>query len=138
MTTHGHSRKNAHTRTYNIWEGLSKRCDNTKNHAYKYYGAKGIFVCEKWQDFVGFLDDMGECPPNMSLDRINGNDGYYKENCRWSDRNTQARNRSNVKKISAFGYEMTIPEWSEKTGLSYYTIYLRLRKGIAPEEALKK
>jgi hypothetical protein len=77
---------------------MMNRCNNTKIYAYKNYGARGITVCERWANkkdgFPNFLKDMGKCPgQEYSLDRINNNLGYYKENCKWSTRKEQARNR---------------------------------------------
>lgn len=135
-TKHGHSKRSAHTRTYTIWEGLYKRCRVPTNQAYKYYGGRGIDMCDRWLSFENFLADMGECPAGLSLERVDNERSYEQDNCTWATRTEQARNRRGVKHISAFGQTMTIPEWAEKTGLSYYTIYLRLRKGSTPEEAI--
>ena len=77
--THGKSR----TSTYNIWSVLHQRCNNPKCKEYPSYGQRGIKICKEWEDsFDNFLKDMGERPAGHSLDRINNNDGYYKENCR--------------------------------------------------------
>jgi hypothetical protein len=83
-----------HTRTYEIWCGMKKRCENENSSEYFRYGGKGIRVCEKWQTFEGFLDDMGIAPEGMSLDRKKSDRDYCKDNCRWADAKTQTRNRS--------------------------------------------
>lgn len=138
VKTHGHARYKNHSPTYKVWAGMKKRCSTPSMSAYKYYGGRGISVCERWNNFENFLEDMGEKPEGMSLDRIDHDGNYEPSNCRWASIETQMRNRRNVKLITAFGESMTIPEWSEKTGLSYYTIYMRLRTGCSPEEAITR
>lgn len=82
------------TRTYNIWKGIKKRCYNVKDHAYSRYGGAGILMCDEWKSsFESFLSDMGDCPEGLTIDRINGSDGYHKDNCRWATYTAQARNR---------------------------------------------
>lgn len=90
-STHGLSK----SRTYSIWSGVIKRCTNRNAHAYHRYGGRGITVSKRWLKFENFLQDMGQCPSEkLSLDRINPNRGYYKNNCRWADGFTQAINNS--------------------------------------------
>jgi hypothetical protein len=88
--THGLSKKPI----YKTWHGMMQRCSNPKNISYKYYGARGIKVCESWKKFENFYKDMGDKPcENLSLDRVDSNGDYSKENCRWTDWITQANNR---------------------------------------------
>lgn len=72
---------------------MLQRCNNPKNPNYQKYGAVGVTVCERWKVFTNFLEDMGERPDGMSLDRVDPHLGYSPENCRWATAITQARNR---------------------------------------------
>lgn len=78
---------------HSSWVGMWQRCTNPNNAAWKYYGGRGIAVCERWRDFENFLEDMGEKPPGLSLDRVDVNGNYCKENCRWATRAQQSQNR---------------------------------------------
>jgi hypothetical protein len=90
---HGHAYPEK-TRTYNIWRSMKQRCSNPKNKAYKYYGGRGIKVCDRWlHSFEKFLEDMGEVTPGLSIDRRNNNGNYEPRNCRWADASTQMKNR---------------------------------------------
>lgn len=95
LTTHGYGG----TKIYCAWKNMIDRCYNPRNNHYQYYGARGITVCDEWLNSVeAFARDMGLPPsPRHSLDRINNDLGYYKENCRWATATEQSRNRRNVK-----------------------------------------
>jgi hypothetical protein len=72
---------------------MLRRCFNPTATRYGYYGGRGITVCADWLTFKNFYDDMGEAPPDLSLDRINNNKWYSPRNCRWASRATQNGNR---------------------------------------------
>ena len=96
--THGHNRNGKATKTHNAWSQMKGRCTNPKNIAYKNYGGRGITFCDRWTLFENFLEDMGNPPSKAySLDRINNERGYSKENCRWATVNEQERNKRNIK-----------------------------------------
>lgn len=87
---HGKNQKDA---TYMSWCAMRRRCYGEKTEKYKIYGARGIVIDERWNDFQNFLTDMGERPKGMTLDRIDVNGNYCKQNCRWADAKTQANNK---------------------------------------------
>jgi hypothetical protein len=90
MTMHGMSG----TRTYYSWRCMIKRCEDRKNKDFHSYGARGISVCKEWRNsFEQFYKDMGERPSGKTLDRINVNGNYCKENCRWANPKEQSSNK---------------------------------------------
>ena len=79
---------------YRVWIDMKTRCFNSNSKAYKYYGQRGITVCDSWKNsFLTFLKDMGECPKGLTLDRINNDGNYEPNNCRWATRYQQIHNR---------------------------------------------
>lgn len=88
--THGMSR----SPTYVCWNNMIQRCTNENRQDYQYYGGIGITVCSEWYKFKNFLEDMGIKPKDLTLDRIDVDKGYYKENCRWATRHEQRLNQA--------------------------------------------
>jgi hypothetical protein len=88
-TKHGGWKKSS----YNTWRAMMRRCCNPKDKDFSRYGARGITVCEEWKDYLSFVSDMGEPLGEQTLDRIDNEKGYYKENCRWASLHTQSFNR---------------------------------------------
>lgn len=118
------------TKTYNAWCGIKKRCNNPCEKDDKDYRSRGIFVCELWSDFANFLEDMGEKPEGLEIDRIDNNDGYYKENCRWVTKEENGSNkRNNVWITHDDGRRHTLAQWSRIIGRNPQTIKNRLERG---------
>jgi hypothetical protein len=88
-TTHG----KAHSKAYSVWQGMIQRCQNANRWNWERYGGRGITVSDQWKDFNQFYQDMGDPPDGLTLDRINNEKGYSKENCRWATLQQQAGNR---------------------------------------------
>lgn len=89
------------TGTWRSWSSMMTRCYNKNITTYKYWGGRGIAVCERWHLFENFLADMGERPTGTSIDRINNDGNYEPSNCRWADPFTQASNRRTWRRKSA-------------------------------------
>ncbi len=135
---HGHNRVGKRSKTYETWYSMIQRCTNSNSNRYEDYGGRGIYVCEAWLKFEGFLQDMGERPPNMSIDRIDNNGDYCKENCKWSTRKEQQRNTQRTIWITINSVTKCLAEWCEYYGLKYNTIYARIYQyAWTPEEALE-
>lgn len=79
---------------YRSWTSMLSRCRNRNRHNANRYAARNITVCDRWLSFENFLEDMGERPDGLTLDRIDNDKGYSPENCRWADALTQTRNRN--------------------------------------------
>lgn len=105
---------------------------------YRHYGARGITVDPRWENFQNFLADMGERPEGMTLDRIDPDKGYSLDNCRWADWDTQVINRRSTKHFATYeGRTQTLADWSKETGISYSTLRHRIaNRGWSAERAL--
>lgn len=111
------------TKEYRIWCHMRDRCGRKENPKYKYYGGRGIKVCDRWKKrFINFLADMGKCPNGMSLDRIFVNNDYMPSNCRWASHMTQGSNKRNCKKVILGGTEITRVEAERILGIGYGSI----------------
>lgn len=123
MKTHGLSR----TAAYASWSSMVKRCTNKKNNEWENYGGRGIGICDRWKNsFENFLEDMGNPPPGMSIDRINNDLGYSKENCRWATRTEQNRNKRSCRQISFNGETKGFGEWAEHYCIDRRKLYSRV------------
>lgn len=107
---------------------MKERCYNQNRNSYCWYGAKGICVCDEWDDFENFYDwSMNNgYSDELTIDRIDANGNYCPENCRWSTDREQANNRSTNRIIEYNGESHTLEEWSRITGIASSTIRMRL------------
>lgn len=122
---------------YRSWMAMVGRCHNPESSAYKNYGARGVKVCEKWRKFEGFIEDMGERPPGKTLERINNDGDYCKENCKWADIKTQSRNKRSNVWVTLDGKTQIIADWAKELGIPANTISYRIKSGWTAEEALR-
>lgn len=87
-------------KTRTAWREMIYRCHRVSHPSFKDYGERGITVCKEWHDYENFLRDMGEVPEGFTLDRIDNDKGYFKENCRWTTRTVNLANRRSWAKIA--------------------------------------
>lgn len=113
---------------YSTWYNMISRCYNPNVASYKYYGGRGITVCDQWRkDFQRFLNDMGARPEGMTLERVNVELGYTPDNCRWATLTEQARNKRNTDRSTYkfMGLRLTIHQWSELLEVPQSTLRAR-------------
>ena len=135
---HGHNRAGKRTPTYQTWSDMKRRCSDAKHKSYSIYGGKGIKVCDRWEVFSNFLEDMGDRPEGKTLDRIDSKGDYCADNCKWSTPKEQARNMRSNHYIEYDGKRMIITDWAEYLGIKEGTIRARLSRGWSDERALSK
>src|SRR3990167_1651263 len=121
------------TRFYRIWTGIIARCNNKNCHAFSIYGGSGIKCL--WKSFKEFRDDMYESylehikefgEKETTIDRINNDGNYYKQNCRWANWKVQQRNRRSNHLLTFQEKTISIAEWAEKTNINRGTLWSRL------------
>jgi hypothetical protein len=113
---------------YNVFLSMKKRCLSKDHKAYKNYGGRGILICKSWENsFENFIKDMGERPSkNHSIERINNELGYSKDNCKWATKKEQARNIRSNRIIEFNGIEKCLAEWAEIIGVSWQNLFYKL------------
>lgn len=124
-------------RTWHIWRDMRARCTNPKWWLYRYYGARGITVCDRWMaSFKNFFDDMGRRPEGMQLDRIDNSKGYGPDNCRWATRAEQQRNTRQTRHITYQGQTQCLADWAKQAGMAPNALGSRLKLGWTMERAM--
>lgn len=119
------------------WREMKKRCQNPKHGQYKYYGAKGIRVCDRWLDFGLFVADMGMPPsPTYTIERNDSNKDYCLENCRWATTTEQSRNKSSNVWIEYQGERLTIADWAARNDVRPELYWSRLKRGWSDIDTL--
>lgn len=125
---HGHTADRKTSREFAAWSTAKSRCYNVNNTRYKTYGARGIGMCAEWSsNFTQFLVDMGPCPPNGTLDRIDNDADYSPSNCRWATRTEQARNKTTSLTVQWNGAAWLLKDIARATGLTYGALRLRVK-----------
>ena len=125
----------AGSKIYQIWNWMMTRCRNKKAGNYYLYGGRGITVADEWLDPLKFIEDMSLTYfKGASLDRIDNDKGYSKENCRWVERVEQARNKRNV--VLHGKDKLTVPQIAKKLGMNQGSVHERLRRGWTSEQMM--
>lgn len=126
-------------RIHTAWKNMLGRCENKQHVSYKFYGGRGITVCEVWKTFQPFYEwaIANGYADNLTIDRINNNEGYSPSNCRWVTAKTNERNRNNNRRITLNGETRCVSDWAERLGISPQALTERLDSGAwTVEEAL--
>lgn len=125
-------------RLYWVWRNVLARCLNPKNPGYRNYGGRGIAISAEWRLYETFRRDVGPDPgPEYSLERVNNDLGYSRDNCVWATRHEQARNRRSNLLVSAFGLLAPACDWAEIVGIDHRVLRKRVHRARAlgiPEE----
>lgn len=125
------------TPVYTNWSNLKARCGRPSHKDYKHYGGRGIELCDRWQKFENFLEDMGMPPSRKhSVERISNEGNYEPGNCRWATHIEQSNNKRNSLRLELDGITRTQAEWGRVTGLGWAVIQNRLTRGKSIREAL--
>ena len=126
-----------YTGIYGSWYALKQRCNNPNNISYKNYGARGITFPEKWATFSGFYEDMKDnYNKGLTIDRIDNNKSYSKDNCRWLSRKQQNNNKRSNIVITFKNRTLPLALWAEKIGMSFDVIRSRWYRGFPIEKIL--
>ena len=133
------------TPTYFVWAQMLQRCNNPKSPVYEYYGGRGIKVCRRWHDYSAFLQDMGNAPLGLTLERKINSGHYCKRNCCWATRKVQANNRRDYpqnrkrtprRTLTFKGETLGMSEWARRLGIYPSTLTMRLQHGWSVQRAL--
>lgn len=131
--------KMSHTRTYQIWEAMKRRCRPDLKEQFPYHAGKGITYCDEWSKFENFFADMGECPDGLSLDRIDVNGNYCPENCRWATNSLQGYNKgldpNNTSGKSGVSFYKSQGKWSAEIHVN--NDHIRLGMFVNYEDAVR-
>jgi hypothetical protein len=135
-STHGMTGSPEHK----IWMGIKCRCKCPSATGYSRYGGREIAVCDSWRNsFEAFYRDMGPRPtPKHTVERIDNDKGYSKDNCCWATRTEQMRNMSRNHLITFNGRTQCLQEWADELGMNKATLRKRLRRGWPIERAFTK
>jgi hypothetical protein len=135
--THGHASRNHKSSEYHSWYSMKNRCSNPKHKDYKNYGGRGVTFSEEYDDFEGFLKDLGYKPsPKHTLERINNEGNYESGNCRWATRQEQNRNRRSSNLHLYEGEYRCLMEISELSRVPYSLLRDRINRGWNLSDAL--
>jgi len=133
-TSHGDTINRLDTKEYRCWCKMKERCYNPNSARYNSYGARGIKVCQEWHSFASFLKDMGRCPPNRSIDRIDVNGDYEPSNCRWATQKEQSGNKQSSLKTST---GECLRQYCDRVGLIYKRVHQRMKRNrLTVDEAI--
>lgn len=135
MTKHG----DTGTHLHNVWKTMRRRCYDVNHNDYKWYGSRGVYVCDEWKDnYLAFKEwaENNGYREDLTIDRIDSDGAYSPDNCRWVSMKEQCNNRHSSIFYTFNGQTHTLAEWSEIYDIPYSRLYSRLHRGIDFSEAI--
>lgn len=123
-------------RLRSVWKEMKSRCNKPSNKSYSRYGGRGISVCDRWQVFANFLEDMAPRPAGHFLDRIDNDGDYEPRNCRWATPQISTENRRCSILVPDGEQKTVLSVYCRKKNLNFRTVVSRLRTGIPIERAI--
>lgn len=132
--THGES----NTRLYRNWDCMIQRIRNPNSVGFVHYGGRGITICPEWSNFPAFRDWALEngYKAGLTIERKNVNGNYEPDNCTWIPKAEQARNKRQSRRFTVNGETRCLAVWARRYGVNYYTLWSRLQRGWAFEDAV--
>jgi predicted small secreted protein/transposase len=125
------------TSIYTSWQHMKSRCNNKNNKNYLLYGGRGITYDENWENFENFYKDMGDTWfEKATLDRIDCDGNYCKENCRWITIQEQQNNKRVNVLVTIYGETLNLSQVSKKYNIHYQTIVNRYNNGLRDEKLI--
>lgn len=122
---------------FKTWIHILNRCTNKNDKAYNHYGGRGVTIDPSWVEFPQFFADMGPRPSDKhSIDRIDNNGNYSKDNCRWATDYEQNNNRRTTRMLTMGGITLSLSNWALRVNIPRKTIRSRLSEGWSDERAL--
>jgi hypothetical protein len=140
LTKHGHSSVGGHSSrkfsaTYRTWAAMIQRCVNPASGHFRNYGGRGIRVCKRWLSFSNFLEDMGNRPDNMTIERVDNNGNYDPANCRWATVLEQMHNTRRNRVFTVHGITACTSVLARHFKIHPSTVLTRIKLGFNPEDA---
>lgn len=131
LNNSGFKHGDTHTKLFNVWVKMRQRCTKKYDKEFKYYGGKGIKVCDEWEDYISFKNWAlnNGYKENLTIDRIDFDGDYCIENCRWTDMITQNNNRSNNVLIEIDKIIKTLAQWCKIYNFDYKSAWCRYNRG---------
>lgn len=131
-TKHGQASRENRSGAYRSWQAMHQRCKSNPYYV-------NITICERWSGdngFINFLQDMGERPNELTIERVDNTKGYEPTNCIWASRLVQSNNSINTVKVTIDGETNSINEWCRTKNIGYHLIKQRRQRGMTLEDAI--
>lgn len=125
-------------RLYATWNNIRQRCENPNRKDYRWYGGRGVSVCEEWKKYSAFKSWAlrNGYQDDLTIDRIDVSKGYAPDNCRWIPFKEQRENTSQTHKVTINDETKSVKAWCDLYGISYDMVIMRIHRGMDEVSAL--